>query len=218
MKKHYDEELIKHQSIGEKIADSITHGIGALLSIAALIILVVISSKIGDKWKIVSFSIYGTSLFILYLSSTLYHSLPSGKAQRVFNIFDHAAIYVLIAGSYTPITLISMRGVWGWTLFGLIWGLAILGILYSTFFTGKFKILSTLIYLIMGWLVILAIKPMLRMVPHGMLIWLIIGGLFYSLGVIFYLWKNLRYHHMIWHLFVLAGSASHFIGFLIYLT
>ncbi|HHD83088.1 MAG TPA: hypothetical protein ENK92_03180 [Bacteroidetes bacterium] len=148
MKKHYDEELIKHQSIGEKIADSITHGIGALLSIAALIILVVISSKIGDKWKIVSFSIYGASLFILYLSSTLYHSLPSGRAQRVFNIFDHAAIYVLIAGSYTPITLISMRGVWGWTLFGLIWGLAILGILYSTFFTGKFKILSTLIYLL----------------------------------------------------------------------
>ncbi len=218
MTEHFDEELTKHQTLGEKIADSVTHGIGAVLSIAALVILVVISSRIGDNWRIVSFSIYGASLFILYLSSTLYHSLPRGKAQRVFNIFDHTAIYVLIAGSYTPITLISMRGAWGWTLFGLIWGLAILGILYSTFFRGRFKILSTSIYLIMGWLVVLAFKPMLRMVPHGMLVWLIVGGVFYSLGVVFYLWKNLKYNHMIWHLFVLAGSASHFIGFLIYLT
>ncbi|MEE4311714.1 MAG: hemolysin III family protein [candidate division KSB1 bacterium] len=208
----------RQQSLGEEIANSITHGIGAALSIAALVILVVFASKYGDAWRVVSFSIYGSTLFFLYLVSTLYHSFAKTRVKIFFKILDHSSIYLLIAGTYTPIALVSMRGPWGWTIFGLIWALAIGGIIGKIFLIGKFKKLSVLLYLAMGWLIIIAIKPMLQMVPEGLIVWLVIGGLCYTLGIIFYALKKVPYFHFIWHLFVLGGSISHFFGILLHLT
>ena len=208
----------REQTLGEEIANSITHGIGAALSLAALVVLVVFASLYGDVWQVVSFSIYGTTLFILYLASTLYHSFTNKRVKHFFNILDHSSIFLLIAGTYTPITLISMRGPWGWTLFGLIWGMAIAGIFLKIFFIDRFKILSVALYIAMGWLILIAVRPMLEMVPHGLITWLLIGGVSYSLGVIFYAIKRVPYFHFIWHLFVLAGSITHFIGILLYLT
>jgi len=209
---------LKTQTLGEEIANSITHSVGIGLSIAALIILLILASRRGDAWKIASFSIYGTTLFLLYLSSTLYHSFVNPKIKNIFRILDHSAIYLLIAGTYTPLTLTLMRGTWGWTLFGLAWAMAIGGIIVTTFLLDKLKALLVLSYVVMGLLAIIAIKPMIQMVPRGMIAWLFIGGACYILGIIFYLWKKLPYHHTIWHLFVLAGSISHFLGILFYLT
>lgn len=208
----------QEQSLGEEIANSITHGIGALLSIAALVLLVVFASKYGDPWRIVSFSIYGSTLIILYLSSTLYHSLTNIRVKRFFKILDHSSIYLLIAGTYTPITLVSMRSPWGWTIFGLIWSMAIGGIIAKIFLIDKYKIVSALLYVAMGWLVVIAYKPMLQMVPQGLIIWLLIGGICYTFGLIFYAIKKVPYFHFIWHLFVLAGSITHFFGILLHLT
>lgn len=210
--------FVKNQTLGEEIANSITHSVGIGLSIAALVILVILASRRGDTWKIVSFSIYGATLFLLYLSSTLYHSFVNPKVKNIFRILDHSAIYLLIAGTYTPLTLTLMRGPWGWTLFGLAWAMAIAGIIVTAFLLDKLKALLVLSYVVMGLLAIIAIKPMIQMVPRGMIIWLFIGGACYILGIIFYLWKKLPYHHTIWHLFVLAGSISHFLGILFYLT
>lgn len=207
---------INDQTMGEEIANSIAHGVGAALSTVALIILVVFASLKGDPWKIVSFSIYGTSLVLLYVSSTFYHSFTNRTAKRLFHIFDHVFIYVLIAGTYTPITLVTMRGTWGWTIFGSIWGLAILGIIFKIFLLGKWKILSVVFYLLMGWLIIIALRPMLTMIPKGLAVFLFIGGIFYTFGIVFYAWKKMPYSHFIWHLFVLAGSTSHFFGFLFF--
>ncbi|OIP69189.1 hemolysin III [Candidatus Atribacteria bacterium CG2_30_33_13] len=204
--------------MGEEIANSITHGLGVVLSTAALVILVVLASKRGDAWRMVSFSIYGATLILLYLSSTLYHSFVNPKVKNIFRILDHLAIYLLIAGSYTPITLVSMRGAWGWTLFGLIWGMAIAGIIISIAFKEKLKPVMVLSYVVMGLLIVVAFKPMLLILPQKMIFCLFIGGAFYLLGIIFYLWKRLPYHHPIWHLFVLGGSISHFFGILFYLT
>ena len=209
---------LQSQTLGEEIANSITHGIGAGLSIAALVILVVLASRRGDVWRIVSFSIYGASLILLYTSSTLYHSSINPKIKKIFRIIDHSAIYLLIAGTYTPVTLTLMRGAWGWTLFGLAWGMAIGGIIITALLLDKLKSLLVLSYVAMGLLVVIAIKPIIQMVPRGMIIWLFIGGACYLLGIIFYLWKKLPYHHPIWHLFVLGGSISHFLGVLFYLT
>ena len=165
------------------MANGITHGIGVVLSIAGVIILVVLGALYGDAWHIVSFSIYGSALVLLYTASTLYHSLHKPRVKRVFQILDHAAIYVLIAGTYTPFMLVNLRGPWGWSLFGILWGLTIVGIIFKLFFTGKFEKLSLAIYLLMGWLCIIAVKPMLSEIPSGGLIWLASGGLFYTLGV-----------------------------------
>ena len=208
----------KLQTAGEEIANSITHGVGIGLSIAALVILIVLASRRGDAWRIVSFSIYGTTLILLYLSSTLYHGFVNPKIKNFFRILDHSAIYLLIAGSYTPVTLTLMRGAWGWTLFGLAWGMAIGGIIITALLLDKLKAFLVLSYVVMGLLVIIAIKPMIQILPRGMIIWLFIGGACYILGIIFYLWKRLPYHHPIWHLFVLGGSISHFFGILFYLT
>jgi len=213
-----DSYSLKSQTLGEEIANSITHGIGAGLSIAALIILVVLASRRGDAWRIVSFSIYGASLILLYMSSTLYHSFVNPKIKKIFRIIDHSAIYLLIAGTYTPVTLTLMRGAWGWTLFGLAWGMAIGGIIITALLLDKLKSLLVLSYVAMGLLVVIAIKPIMQMVPRGMIIWLFIGGACYLLGIIFYLWKRLPYHHPIWHIFVLGGSISHFLGILFYLA
>lgn len=204
-------------SVGEEISHSITHGIGALLSIVALVILVVFASKQKDVWKIVSFSIYGASLFLLYISSTLYHSLAFTKARKVFQRLDHSMIFLLIAGTYTPLLLIPLRGTLGWILFGVIWGLAILGIVFKNLFFKKLQFVSLMLYLAMGWMLVIALKPLLQVVPFEMFVWIIAGGVSYTLGVIFYVWKKMPYSHFIWHLFVLGGSIAHFFGILFYL-
>ncbi len=202
----------------EEIFHGITHGIGAALSIAGLVILVVLAVQMGDVWRIVSFSIYGGSLTLLYLASTLYHSFQDERLKRFFRHFDHLSIFLLIAGTYTPVTLISLRGAWGWTLFALIWGFAVSGIVYELLFLGRYKWITMSIYLGMGWLAVVAIKPMLTMVPRGLFWWLLAGGLCYTGGVFFYAREKMRYHHVLWHLFVLFGSACHFLGFFFYLT
>lgn len=201
-------------TIGEEIANSVTHGIGAGLSVAGLTLLVALAAIYGDVWRVVSFSIYGSSLILLYLASTLYHSIQHPKVKRVLRIFDHSAIYLLIAGTYTPFTLVSMRGPWGWTLFGIVWGLALLGIAFKTVFIGRYEKLATAAYVLMGWLVVAAFKEMLVTIPTGGVIWLVVGGVLYTLGVIFYAWQKLPYNHAIWHLFVLGGSICHFFAIL----
>lgn len=218
IKKHKISLSIKYPSLGEEIANSITHGIGAALSIAALVLLVVFAALRGDAWRVVSFSIFGSSLFILYLTSTLYHSFTNQRVKRIFRVLDHSMIFILIAGSYTPITLTVLRGPWGWTLFGLIWGLAIFGIVMKIAFFDRFNALSVVLYILMGWLAVIALKPLLSVAPLGLMIWMGIGGLSYTLGVIFYAWERLPFNHAIWHLFVLGGSISHFFGMLFHLA
>ena len=203
-------------SCAEEIANSITHGLGSLLAIGGLAVLVGFASVHGNAWHVTTCSIFGATLIFSYLSSTLYHSIPQPEAKRVLKVIDHAAIYLLIAGTYTPFTLVSLRGPWGWSLFGTIWGLALLGVILKTTMLGKISGISTAIYLAMGWIVLIAIKPMLTAVEPGGLLLLLLGGLAYSGGVIFYLWKRLPYNHAIWHLFVLAGSFCHFFAILFY--
>jgi len=200
----------------EEIMNAITHGIGTLLAVAGLVLLTVFAYQYGEIWHIVSFTIYGTTLVLLYLASTLYHSFTNERVKYIFKILDHSAIYLLIAGTYTPFTLVPLHGTLGWSVFGLVWGLAVLGIVLKIFFVGRFKVISTLCYIAMGWLIIIAIKPLIAAVPTFGIMWLIIGGLFYTLGSVFYLWHKLPYNHAIWHLFVLAGSISHFIAVFFY--
>ncbi len=203
-------------SVGEEIANSVTHGIGVLLAILGLVMLVVFASLHGNAWHIVSCSIFGGTLLLLYLSSTLYHSIPSPKIKRLLRVFDHSAIYLLIAGTYTPFTLVNLRGPWGWSLFGIVWGIALLGIILKMTPYAQLRGVSTTLYLIMGWTVIIAIKPMLAVLaPTGFTL-LLLGGLAYTFGVIFYAWKRLPYGHAIWHLFVLAGSCCHFFAVFYY--
>jgi len=207
----------KSYSLGEEIANSITHGVGAGLSVAGLTLLVVLAVLYGDGRRIVSFSIYGSTLIIMYLASTLYHSFQHPRVKQVFRIIDHASIYLLIAGTYTPFLLVGMRGNWGWTLLVVIWGLALLGIGFKALFTHRFQKLSTLAYVLMGWLCVIASREALNSIPTGALIWLAIGGVVYTVGVVFYAWKKLPYNHAIWHLFVLGGSACHYFAILLYL-
>ncbi|MDA3814331.1 MAG: hemolysin III family protein [Candidatus Cloacimonetes bacterium] len=194
----------------EEIANAVLHGIGLGLSIAVLVALVVLGRIHGDILYIVSFSVYGSTLILLYLSSTLYHSFPHGKVKDIFEIFDHSAIYLLIAGTYTPISLIAIKGSFGWTMFGIIWGVAICGILFKVFWIKKFVLLSTVFYIIMGCFIIIAIKPIFANMNTTSIVFLFIGGASYILGTIFYLWRKIKYHHAIWHLFVLGGSTCHF--------
>ncbi|NUM82266.1 hemolysin III family protein [bacterium] len=205
-----------HYSKGEEIANSLTHGLGVLLSIAGLIVLVIYATINGTAIHVVSASIFGSTLILLYTASTLYHSFQSPRAKRVMRILDHSGIYLLIAGTYTPFTLISLNGAWGWSLFGVVWGLALAGVIFKIFFTGRFSAVSTIIYLGMGWIAIVAIKPMLELIPTGGLLWILAGGLAYSFGVIFYAWKKLPYAHAVWHMFVLGGSVCHFFAVLLY--
>ncbi|ADU29667.1 PAQR family membrane homeostasis protein TrhA [Evansella cellulosilytica] len=201
----------------EEIANSITHGIGSILSIAALVLLIVFSSLYGTAWHIVSFTLYGVTMVLLYTASTFVHALPQGKAKNVFEILDHSSIYFFIAGTYTPFLFIIIQGSLGWTLFGLVWGLAIAGTVFKCFFVKKFLFTSTMLYVLMGWLIIFAWKPLVNNLhPHGLYL-LILGGLLYTLGAIFYVWRGFKFHHAIWHLFVLAGTAAHFIAILGYL-
>lgn len=203
-------------SVGEEIAHAVTHGIGALLSIAGLAVLVAFASLYGNAWHIVSSSIYGATLILLYTASTLYHGIPQPAAKRVLQRIDHAAIFLLIAGTYTPFTLVTLRGGWGWTLFGLVWGFAVLGVVLETLVKRRIRWLSLSLYLGLGWLVLIAIEPLLDSVATGGLILLLAGGLCYTLGVIFYVWKRLAYHHALWHLMVMAGSVLHFFSIFFY--
>ncbi|MCK5730563.1 MAG: hemolysin III family protein [Draconibacterium sp.] len=197
-------------TIGEEVFNSITHGIGTLLSIAALVLLVVFASIKGNAWHVVSFSIFGTTLVLLYLSSTLYHSFTKIKVKNLFARFDHAAIFLLIAGTYTPLLLTVVRGALGWTLFGIIWGVAITGVVVRSIYLTKFRKLMVGIYVAMGWMFIFAIIPLINNLSGISLTFLFLGGGLYSIGVVFYAWRNLKYGHGIWHLFVLAGSIMHF--------
>lgn len=199
------------QSLAEEIANSATHGVGLLLSLAALPMLVMLAVAEGDPWRIAAASVYGVSLVLLYATSTLYHAFSSAQWKAVLRRCDHAAIYLLIAGSYTPFLLGPLRGAWGWSLFGVIWGLALIGVVFKSVCAFRMPHLSTALYLAMGWLAVIAVGPFMHHLPGAGLGWLLAGGLCYTGGVIFYvLDSRVRYAHAVWHLFVLAGSAAHF--------
>lgn len=194
----------------EEISNAITHGIGSCLSIAALVILIVLSSLHGNAWHIVSFSIFGATLVILYLASTLYHSLTHQKAKLLFRKFDHISIFLLIAGTYTPFCLVALSGWIGWTLLGIVWTCAILGTVFKSIHIGKMEILSTVLYVVMGWIALIAIKPLYDSLSAFGFTMLILGGIFYTLGTVFFIKDKIKYFHAVWHLFVLAGSIFHF--------
>lgn len=203
-------------SVGEEIANSVTHGVGVVLSIGGLAILTAFASVLGNAWHIVSSSIFGASLILLYASSTLYHSIQLPRVKRVLQVIDHSAIFLLIAGTYTPFTLVTLRGAWGWTIFGVVWGLAVTGIIFQVTRLRKWPVISLALYVGMGWVVIVATKPLLAAIDLRGLLLLLFGGLSYTAGIVFYVWRRLPYHHAIWHMFVLAGSALHFFAILFY--
>ena len=196
----------------EELANAWTHGVGAAAALAGGGILITLAALHGDGWQLVSAIVFGVSLLLLYTASTLYHAIQHPVVKGRLKVFDHCAIYLLIAGTYTPFTLIGLRGPWGWGLFTAIWGLAVAGVIFKLFYTGRFKLLSTAIYIAMGWLIIVAIKPLLAALDGWTLGWLLAGGLAYTLGTVFYHRPNLRYSHAIWHLFVIAGSVGHFVA------
>ena len=200
----------KKYSLGEEIAHSVSHGIGALLGVVGLVVMLWLSFEYGDVWHVVSVSIYGASVILLYSASTLYHAITNPRAKRFFQLMDHAAIFVLIAGTYTPFLLVNLRGPWGWSLFIIIWSIALGGVLLEIVKKERVKWLSLSLYLGLGWMALVAVKPMLELVNTTGLLLLLIGGLLYSLGVIFYVRKQMVYHHAIWHVFVLAASVAHF--------
>ncbi|WP_240377419.1 PAQR family membrane homeostasis protein TrhA [Bacillus piscicola] len=199
----------------EEIANAATHAVGIVLSVAALSLMIVFASLYASPLHIVSMSIYGGTMLLLYISSTLLHTLKAGKAKDLFEIFDHASIYLFIAGSYTPILFHVLDGSLTWSLLGVVWGLAVTGIVFKAFFVKKFRFLSTVFYLLMGWVIVFAWQPLTEGLPAGGLAFLIGGGLLYSVGTIFYMWRHFPYHHAVWHLFVLGGTILHF--FLVFL-
>jgi len=201
---------------GERF-NSISHLIGAVAALVGMVVLIVLASRQGDPWKIVSFSVYGATLVALYSFSTLYHSLH-GKAKPVFRKLDHHAIYLLIAGTYTPFTLVTLRGEWGWSLFGIVWGLAVLGIVIDSFPQRGRRIAPVIIYLVMGWLAVMATGPLMQALPPAGITGLVLGGLFYTVGILFYVLDKVRHFHGIWHLFVLAGSISHYFTIVLYVN
>ena len=200
----------------EEIANWITHAVALLLSITALVLMVVYSTRFGDVYHIVSSAVFGTTLILLYSASTLYHLVPVGRAKNVFQKLDHAMIYLLIAGTYTPYTLVNLRGPWGWSIFGVVWGVALTGLLLELIMKKRLGWLSVSLYLCLGWIIVIAVKPLMANLAGGGIVLLVSGGLFYSLGVIFYLWKRLPFQHAIWHLFVIAGSLCHFFSIFLY--
>lgn len=201
-------------TLADELVNSITHGIGTAISIAGLVVLVVFAAIYGTVWHIVSFSIFGATSILLYLSSTLYHAFYGEKVKRLFRKFDHMGIYLLIAGTYTPFCLTILRGPLGWTLFGIIWGMAIVGIVKEIFLNGKWKIISTIAYLIMGWVIVIAIYPMYMKMTFLGFVFLVAGGIAYSLGTYFFVNEKVKFNHGIWHLFVLAGTVCHFFAVL----
>src|SRR5690606_13422440 len=195
-----------------EIASALTHGLGAVAALAGGAVLITLAAIHGDGWQLGAAIVFGVSLLLLYVASTLYHSIQHPIAKGRLKVFDHCAIYLLIAGTYTPFTLVGLRGTWGWSLFAAIWPLALAGVVCKLFYTGRFKKLSTLIYVAMGWLVVVAIKPVMATLDGWTLGWLLAGGLFYTLGTYYYHRESVRYSHAIWHLFCIAGSVCHYVA------
>ena len=203
-------------TLGEEVAHALTHGLGVVLAIAGLTVMVARATLYGNAWHIVGAAIFGATLVLMYTASTLYHSIPQPRAKQVLRVIDHSTIYLLIAGTYTPITLVTLNGPVGWGLFGTVWGLALVGVVFKIFWTGKFEKLSLGIYLGMGWCIVVAIKPLFETMATGGLILLIAGGLAYTGGVVFYALDSRKYFHAIWHAFVLAGSVLQYFAVLFY--
>jgi hemolysin III len=204
------------QSLGEEIANSVCHGLGLLAALAAFPVLVMAAHQRGDPAGIAGASVFATTMVLLYFTSTLFHALPRCRAKRVFQILDHSAIYLLIAGTYTPFTLGVLRGNWGWTLFGLVWGLAVVGTVLKALGGVRYTTVSTWAYLAMGWLILIAAREVWTLVPGWGLFWLFAGGVAYTAGAVFFMAERIRYFHFVWHLFVVAGTACHFIAVLWY--
>ncbi len=202
------------QTRTEELINSITHAVGALIAIPGTVVLVVHAAMLGEPRRIVAVSIFGATLILLYVASTLYHTVPISPAKSRLRVFDHVAIYFLIAGTYTPFTLVALRGGWGWSLFGVVWGLALLGTVLKLFMIGRFRILSVVVYVAMGWMVVIAIRPLMQQLSAPTLRWLVAGGIAYTAGIAFYANQRLRFSHGIWHIFVLAGSVLHYLGVL----
>lgn len=202
----------RRYSAREELVHALTHGVGALLGVAGLVLLVVGAARWGDAWQITAGAIFGATLVLLYAASTLYHAARGARWKARLQKCDHAAIFLLIAGTYTPFALVTLRGPWGWSLLGIVWGLALVGATLKFWFAGRGNVVSTLLYLGMGWLMLVAWKPLAAALPAGGLAWVIAGGACYSLGTIFYLWERLPYHHAVWHGWVLAGSACHWVA------
>lgn len=213
-REHWGESVNEHYTLGEEIAHSVTHGIGAALSLAALVTLLVLAIVHGTKWHILSFAVYGVSLFAVYLASTLYHGVQKPRLRPILRKVDHACIYLLIAGTYTPFVLISMRSSLGLTLLAVIWAMAVFGIVYKIFFIDRLAVLTTLAYVVMGWMSMFAWREMVANIPPTGLVLLMVGGGLYTVGVIFYAMTKIRYTHAVWHLFILGASACHFVAVL----
>lgn len=205
-------------SPAEEIAHGVSHGIGIVLAIAGLAVLVTRAALAGDGWQVTAGAVYGTTLILLYTASTLYHSIPLPRAKRVLRALDHSAIYLLIAGTYTPFTLGPLRGPWGWALFALVWAGALGGIVFKSLATGRARVISVMIYLALGWAAVVAAGPLAATVAPGGLALLFSGGLCYTAGLLFFAWKRLRFHHFVWHLCVLAGSVLHYFAILLYVV
>lgn len=201
----------RSQSLGEEIANSVSHGVGLLAAIAAAPVLVLSAVRQGGAARIAGASVFAAAMVLLYLTSTIYHALPRNRAKRVFRVLDHAAIFLMIAGTYTPFTLGVLHGTWGWTLFGLAWGLALAGVVLTVAGGVRYPKLTTGLYLAMGWLILIAVRPLWLRMPSEGLFWLFAGGIAYTVGVVFYAANRVRYSHFVWHLFVIAGTACHFI-------
>jgi hemolysin III len=209
--------VTSHYNLGDILANAITHGIGALLALVGAVFLIAASTR-GDAWTIASCAVFTVTLILVYICSTLYHSLVRTRARHLFQVLDHSAIYLLIAGTYTPFTLVSLRGPVGWTLFGVVWALAIAGVIFKSFAVDRFAVASAIVYLFQGWFVVLAFRPLLHAIGwHGVL-WLAAGGLAYTFGIVFFALDRLRYFHAVWHLFVLAGSVAHYFAILFYVV
>jgi hemolysin III len=200
----------------EEVANCVTHGVGLALSVVGLFALVWLAWTHGDAWHVLSSTVYGASLVTLYLASTLYHGARSARAKHFFQILDHCCIYLLIAGTYTPFTLVTLRGGWGWTLFGLVWTFALAGILFRVRFGTRYRPVAVASYVLLGWLCVIAVKPILATVPTAALLWIVAGGLAYTTGVFFFASKRIPHNHAIWHLFVLGGSICHYMAVLLY--
>jgi hemolysin III len=207
-------------SLGEEIAHSVTHGVGIVLAIAGLAVMVAFAAVKGNAWHIVGCAIFGATMVLSYTASTVYHAIPGTfvRAKRVLRVIDHSAIYLLIAGTYTPFCLVNLRGPWGWTLLGVVWGLAVLGIVFKATLLGRLKVLSVLFYVAMGWMVLVAARPLGRSMALGGIVLLVAGGVAYTAGVAFYAARRMPYHHAVWHFFVLTGSTLHFFAVLFYVV
>lgn len=208
------EWINEHYTLGEEIAHSVTHGVGAALSAVALVVLLVLAIGRGSPWHILSFAVYGVSLLALFLASTLYHGVQKPRLRPILRKVDHACIYLLIAGTYTPFVLVAMRGTLGLTLLAIVWALAVFGIVYKMFFIDRFVVITTLAYVAMGWMSVIAWKQMVANIPRVGLIFLMVGGGLYTIGVIFYAMTKIRYTHAVWHVFILGASICHFVAVL----